>query len=107
MFGSSITSAATIVQPRQYLRTMLKYCAARFGFLNVGWLRWLASFQGLITRTSGQRLRNALNAFVYSLTVGSLHGFLGHFEPSEGPKLIERLDPGGLGRGEPASSKSR
>ena len=44
MLGSSSTSAATILQPRQYLRTTLKNCAARLGFLNVGWLRTLASF---------------------------------------------------------------
>ena len=66
----------------------MKYCAARFGFLKVGCERWLASFQGLTTLTCGQRLRNALNAFVYSLTLGSLQGLAGHLDPSAAVKLI-------------------
>ena len=51
--------------------------------MNVGWLRWLASFHGLTTLTDGQRLRNARKARVNSRTVGSLHGFRGHLDPTD------------------------
>ena len=53
------------------------------GFFQVGWLLWFASFHGLIVRTVGQRLWNALNARVYSETDGRWQGLLGHLEPTD------------------------
>ena len=104
MLRSSITSAATTVQPRQRFLTTLKNWAARSGRLKVGCERWLASFQTPITLTQGQRLRNARNALSKLDTLGSTHGRLGQREFPAAPSETNGSTPYAFA---PASQPSR
>src|SRR3954451_20418261 len=60
----SRTSAATIVHLRlSVLQTFVGAsvnCAARFGLRDVGWVKWLPSFQGAIVLMSGRAVSNAV-----------------------------------------------
>jgi hypothetical protein len=55
-------SATTILQSLHSLATVLVNLAAEAGLREVGWVKWLASFQGEITLTCGNSVKNALIA---------------------------------------------
>src|SRR4051794_29400541 len=66
-------SAATTVPPLKTLRAIVVNFAAAFGFLYVGCVKWLISFQATTFLTKGNCALNAFSAAVYCLAVGSLH----------------------------------
>src|SRR5689334_24064747 len=68
----SSTSPTTSVQLGQTLCAMSVNFAAAFGSRDVGCVKWLISFHGAITFTSGNAAKNCSSAAWYCLVVGSL-----------------------------------